>query len=366
MKKTILFVAPTLEKGGMERQLSLMLPEIVKEYTVYLALYMNRIEYDLPENVTIIDLKRKTMGWDPLFEFRLFYTILKIKPNLIFSTILGVNNYCQIFGSILRIPVIASMRNVDRFRDYKKINIINKIFKFNRFICNTRTAKNQLAQYCNIKKEIIDVIPNGIDINRFKMKQKNDMNLLFDNKMISEDINRFKLLFVGRIIRHKNIHIIIDTLSKVKSKSIIFTIIGKVQEQEYFDYCKEISLKKGLNDRIFWEQPKNNIEDYYNWADCLILPSLREGTSNVLLEAMACGLPILVSESADRDNIVTAGKNGYRFNLDEPKILRNYLEKIKSEDSKEQFQNNNIKKIKQNYSLELLYLRTKKCIESML
>ena len=66
-----------------------------------------------------------------------------------------------------------------------------------------------------------------------------------------------------------------------------------------------------IGDRIFFVERTHVIEKYYKSADIFVLPSLREGMPNALLEAMSCGLPVIVSRiEGVTDWVVTNGRNG--------------------------------------------------------
>jgi glycosyltransferase involved in cell wall biosynthesis len=64
----------------------------------------------------------------------------------------------------------------------------------------------------------------------------------------------------------------------------------------------------------------------YQRADCVVNPSLYEGMPNVVLEAMACGLPVIASRVAGNDTLVRDQGNGYLFDLDSPSVLGERLE----------------------------------------
>jgi glycosyltransferase involved in cell wall biosynthesis len=74
-------------------------------------------------------------------------------------------------------------------------------------------------------------------------------------------------------------------------------------------------LAAGLGDRVLFREFVLRIEDYYRAADLFILPSASEGMPNVLLEAMACGLPCIVTRISGATDLITHGKSGMLFDV---------------------------------------------------
>jgi glycosyltransferase involved in cell wall biosynthesis len=75
----------------------------------------------------------------------------------------------------------------------------------------------------------------------------------------------------------------------------------------------------------------------YNLSDAVVLPSLREGFPNVLLEAMSVGIPVIASDIADNRKIVIDGENGYLFRSDNHAELADILQKMIGESSERLF-----------------------------
>jgi glycosyltransferase involved in cell wall biosynthesis len=86
----------------------------------------------------------------------------------------------------------------------------------------------------------------------------------------------------------------------------LFELEGRLGEQ-----LQARANAQGVGDRVSFVAPTNRIEDYYRAADLLVMPSLREGLPNVVLEAMACGLPVVASRlPGSTDTIIEDDVNG--------------------------------------------------------
>ncbi|MHA1610151.1 MAG: glycosyltransferase family 4 protein [Candidatus Njordarchaeales archaeon] len=106
--------------------------------------------------------------------------------------------------------------------------------------------------------------------------------------------DKFVVLFVGRLEKEKGIEILIDAIEKIhkKRKDFEVWIIGY---GSMYNYIREIVVKKNLPIKLLGKRDIRELPDYYNCADIFVLPSLAEGVSAALLEAMACGVPIVAT-----------------------------------------------------------------------
>jgi glycosyltransferase involved in cell wall biosynthesis len=138
-----------------------------------------------------------------------------------------------------------------------------------------------------LMRDTLDVstIPNGIDIKRFKPAGPADrgaararMNLPMDAKIA---------LFAGRLVANKGIDIVLDVARTVPA--ILFLIVGDGPLRH---------LLKNAPANVVWRPwvSQESMPDCYLSADCLLLPSVDEGLPIVVQEALACGLPAVVSD----------------------------------------------------------------------
>jgi len=152
-----------------------------------------------------------------------------------------------------------------------------------------------------LSKKTSFIVPNGIVIKEGK-NIRSRLN-------IKDDI--FLLIYAGRIHRKKAIHLIIEAMKKLKDFKVKFLIIGPKEDNEYFDYLKAISNE--LDGKIIWKYSvsADDIWDYYSSSNLFVLPSNDENFGMVVVEAMACGLPVLISNNVGIWREVEADKAGF-------------------------------------------------------
>ena len=81
-----------------------------------------------------------------------------------------------------------------------------------------------------------------------------------------------------------------------------------------------------VNERVLLFGERYNVQKIIPLFDVFVLPSLSEGTSMTLLEAMACGVPVIASNVGGNLNIIQHGVNGFLFDLSRPNSLNQYIQ----------------------------------------
>ncbi|MFC2169736.1 glycosyltransferase [Acidobacteriota bacterium] len=153
------------------------------------------------------------------------------------------------------------------------------------------------------------------------------------------------LLYVGRIEPVKGLNTIIETLAFLKHNNaslysrLKLVVIGGgrknidlVENKEYVRLLNDIN-EKGIDDKVLFlgSKKQEELKKYYSAADALIVPSLYESFGLVVVEALACGCPVLVSQVGKMKTIVKEGKNGYSFSPKNPAALSSCLENFFSQ-----------------------------------
>jgi glycosyltransferase involved in cell wall biosynthesis len=116
----------------------------------------------------------------------------------------------------------------------------------------------------------------------------------------------FALVLVGNDWRNKGVPVLLDALAQARDLPVRLMIVSR----EDSALCRTLIRECGLEDRVKFVPPRNDIEFYYAAADAYVGPSLEDTFAQPPAEAMACGLPVIVSSANGTSEIVTDGVNG--------------------------------------------------------
>jgi len=157
-----------------------------------------------------------------------------------------------------------------------------------------------------VDPENIIVIYNGVDTSRFNPKVKEKFrNSLREKYGIKKD--EIVLLFVSNNFKLKRLNLVLEAMSVLKNNRIRLFVIGADNHRTYLKWA----INNGLDEQVLFLGPKRNIEKYYAGSDIFVLPTLYDAFANVCLEAMACGLPVITSDSNGVADLILDKENGY-------------------------------------------------------
>lgn len=261
--------------------------------------------------------------------------------NQTFSLMAINRNFYQpfIFGPI---SVHFTSRPVDE-RIFSKITLKlhhRTISKCSHLIAITNYVKKLYSKLFD--KDKISVIPLGVDAQTFRPSNKNKMK------------EEFEVLFVGSLYPLKGVEYLIRSIKYVarEEKKIKLRIVGEGPEKRRL---KLLVNKLKLKNNVHFEGfvPYDRIMRYYQNCDVFCFPTLGEPFGKAILEAMACGKPVIASNIGGPAEIVENEKTGYLVNpMDVKSMAERILRLIKDRKLREKMGRNARRRVLDKFSLD--------------
>ncbi len=210
----------------------------------------------------------------------------------------------SLIGKALNKPVVITARGTD-------INLIPQYEKPRRLILQAaHDAAASITVCAALKDEIvglggtaekITVLRNGVDLELFKPADRVQARATFGMN------DEFALLSVGYLIERKGHHLVIEALPQLPDVTLYIAGEGKEESN-----LRALAERIGVAGRVHFlgALPQSRLCTLYNAVDCLVLASSREGWANVLLEAMACGTPVVASNVWGTPEVVASPAAG--------------------------------------------------------
>ncbi len=161
----------------------------------------------------------------------------------------------------------------------------------------------------------IQVIPNAIDLSQFTPPRQRDTQ------------GPVQLLYVGRFTAAKNVETLIEAVYLLSRREVGDFELELVGEGETRPRLEHLVAERGLTRRVRFTDwvPRDQIADYYRRADIFVTATTWEGMPNTVLEAMACGLPIVGTQVPGLQELVHDTVNGYLVPPRDPGALADAL-----------------------------------------
>lgn len=172
------------------------------------------------------------------------------------------------------------------------------------------------------RRKFTTILP-GIDMVRLMSAKQRESHAEYT------EAKPFTLLQVGTICDRKNQRLLIDALVKVKRNApkVAFRCLfaGDVYEEDYVKLIQEELIKHQLIESVTFLGWRDDIHELMAGVDILVMPSKDEGVPNTVQEAMAIGLPVIVSDVGGMPEIVLHGETGWVLSIADSEIWAKHI-----------------------------------------
>ena len=217
-----------------------------------------------------------------------------------------------LLGRMLKVPVMITLRgSIVRLSGYR-LHRPQLRWALERATGIVAVSKSLMRVACNlgIPEQKIRVIPNGVDSEAFR-----PLDRAAARAACGLPENRTIILSVGGVYEGKGHHLVIDALRELvrRRPDLLYVVVGTdVHGDRYRQRLEEMVEAHALREhvRFVGGRPHDELPTWYGAADLFCLATRSEGWANVLLESLACGLPVVTTDVGGNAEIVRHGRDG--------------------------------------------------------
>ena len=174
-------------------------------------------------------------------------------------------------------------------------------------ICNSRMVRDDIATRFGVAHEKLHVIHNGVDLESFHP----DLCRMHRQRIRKElDIppNAPLLLFVGSGFERKGLPQLLEAFALLEQRDARLIVVGRDRQAPAL---RQRAQQLGIGMRVHFVGGQTDVRPFYGAADVFALPTLYDPFPNAVLEAMACGLPVVTSTTSGAAELIRAAENGF-------------------------------------------------------
>lgn len=302
-------------------------------------------------NVDVISLHKRP-GHDFAVYWRLWRTLLRLRPAIVHTRNLAALEM-QVIAAL--IPGVKRVHG-EHGRDIHDIDGTNKKYNFlrkslrplvHRYIAVSQDLAQWLAQVVEVPAAKIKQIYNGVDQQVFapgSVGVSTPIGFMADDAQI--------IGTVGRLAEVKDQRTLIEAFGLLvqgdsTQKKLRLIIVGDGPMHQAL--CDKIT-ELGLSEHVWMSGDRDDIPHLLRMMDVFVLPSLGEGISNTLLEAMATGLPVIATRVGGSPELIEEGVNGCLVPVGDAVALARHLKEILAEpQTLASYGENSLHKVRQSF-----------------
>ncbi len=318
MSPLVVHVIHRLGTGGMENGLvnliNHMPPERYRHAIICLQGYTDFRQRIRRDDVEIYDIDQHD-GHDFGAYARLYKLLKQLKPDILHTRNLSALE-SQAVGAAARVKGRIHGEHgrdiYDLHGKNRKYNLLRKAIQplVGHYIAVSRDLAGWLQETVGVPSRKVTQIYNGVDSDKFH--PRSDVRLaLGPSGFMSDDA--IVIGSVGRLAHVKDFPTLIQAFQRLLELwpegriRLRLVIVGDGPTRAE---CEQRIAELGLGEQIWLTGDRSDVPELMRAMDVFVLPSLGEGISNTILEAMACGLPVIATEVGGNPELVTPGKTG--------------------------------------------------------
>jgi glycosyltransferase involved in cell wall biosynthesis len=318
---SVCLLISSLEFGGAERQVVEMVRSFDRQRVRPMVCSLSSevpLARFLPGNREDLNIVEKRGRFDFTTVFRVAKLLRQQQVDVVHAFLLDAEIVARLAAPLAGVPVvIASERNTDYVRPrLHTIALKSTQGLFDVMVANSTSGKHFNMQTLGLSDARIEVVHNGVDVERFQPDRSAGRAF---RERLGIPSNTPLIGMVGSYKRQKAQDSFLRMAARVRQEvpGAHFLLVGEplrddLEETTRFqNEVQQLAAALRISDCCRFLGNQQDMKAVYNACDVTALLSRREGTPNVVLESMACGVPVIATDVADNALIVADGKTGF-------------------------------------------------------
>jgi len=326
-KIKVLHLISSLKLGGAESWIVQMAAELKKKGCDQVVYYFHsgpNVQKISQMGIVVSMISGWFLRYDFVFWWRLFWYIRKESPDIIHSSLWMANFAGRVIARILDIPIICTIHGKVNQDGALRNRIDRGSFQFaDTIVSVSDDVRKSLDQFKFPTDEVLSLtIQNGINVKQFSMERSDNIR-----KQLQIDSSNFIIGAVGRFVPVKNFGFLLDVFAdfiQLHPLSKLLLIGSGPLENDLRNKVNVLGIADSVTFVV-----DSDAYPYYSVMDCFVLPSLQEGISIALLEAMASGLACIVTHENYKHEIILNNDNGFCIPLNAKEELIDTLQRLR-------------------------------------
>lgn len=362
-RKRVLHIIQSLDNGGCENMLLRTLPLLTEEFEHHIITLKNPGE--LAQRFSERGILVTTIYQKNIFEIRAYKRILseirKLNPSVIITYLFHADMIGRLFlQRNISTPIIPFLRTTYNHHKY----LIARIFEWltkplvKQYLANSEAVKRFYSVRLGVDTKKISVIPNGIDTDCFATITPNsDLK-----RSLGINLGDFVIICVANFHINKGHRYLLEAFERLYKKSkarenLKLFLVGGGPERNNLQH--QISGYQSKENIIFLKQ-RADVPQLLKVANLFVLPTLFEGQSNAILEAMAAGIPVITTDIAENRIILKNNTDSLLVPIRNSTALTQSIQKLQDNPLvRSAFAQKAMENIQQHFSLKKVVLRWK-------
>lgn len=316
-----------LPMGGIERRLVAIMPKLQSR-----GYKMNLVctrEYgalvgEMRDNGIPVQLIQFNSRFDPGSIWKLRSELIKNKTKVVHSHMYRSSAPATVAAKLARVPAIFSqVHNIDTWQSNRQKFMDKQLSRFRDGVISvSRAVQQDVCTNLGLPESKVPILYNGVDTNEFR---PDDVARIRGRKILEVSDDRPVILIPARLHPQKLPLQVLQAFQNVLPKLTCNPLLAYAGPGKMEEELKQAIVDKGLQKQVIVLGRRDDMLDMYNASDLVLLSSQKEGFSNAIIEALACGKPVIAADVGGNKEAISTSEIGWIHDCEDFATLEKQL-----------------------------------------